>query len=88
MVEASHYHGAPENLVAFSEARALTREQEQQIITLSRGVAPPRLILSTIRAADPSLRATGQDIHNVKKRNRSQFLLGRTLLEALEESTS
>ncbi|RKF60129.1 hypothetical protein OnM2_054071 [Erysiphe neolycopersici] len=47
------------------------------------GGVPPRLILSTMRAAYPSFRATGQDIYNVKKRGCSQFLLGRTLLKAL-----
>ncbi|RKF63065.1 hypothetical protein OnM2_028105 [Erysiphe neolycopersici] len=43
-----------------------------------------------MRAADPSFQATGQYIYNVKKRDRSQFLSGRTplekLLETLEEN--
>lgn len=86
VVDASHNHDATNDLAAFPEARALTQEQEQQIVTLSKGGAPPRLILSTMRAADLSFRATGQDIYNVKKRDRAQFLLGRTPLEALLEN--
>lgn len=39
-----------------------------------------------MRAAHASFRATGQNIYNIKKRDRAQFLLGRTPLEALLEN--
>jgi hypothetical protein len=50
---------------------------------MDRGGAPPRVILSTLKASDPSNLSTSQDIYNIKKRKRINLLQGRTSLEAL-----
>ena len=83
MVVATHNHEAVENLAAFPGAGVLNQVQKQQILDLTEGGAPARLILSTMKRSDSAFLATGQDIYNVRKRDRAEFLLGRSPLEAL-----
>ena len=80
---ATHSHEAPVNLAAIPAARILTEQQWQYVLDMSKSGASPHMILTSMKVSDPGCLATQQDIYNIKKKSRVEFLQGHTPLEAL-----
>lgn len=83
IINNTHTHDPSATLSEIPAERVRTTEQDATILAMDRGGALPRVILSTIKAADPSNLTTAQDIYNIKKRKHNDILQGRTSLEAL-----
>ena len=82
----NHNHPLEENLVGHSIARRMTTGQESLIINAIATGAPPRAALALAREQDPTFLASSQDVKNLKKKKRKDFLAGRSLIDAFFES--
>jgi hypothetical protein len=74
-------HPLEENLVGHSIARRMTTGQESLIISAIATGAPPRAALALAREQDPIFLASSQDVKNLKKKKRKDFLAGRSLID-------
>lgn len=82
----THNHEPSNNLAEIPAARSLTTDQLDQVIEMTKEGAPPRAIIKTLKASDPSNRTIAQDLYNIRKKRRTDFLRGRPPLEALFDS--
>lgn len=79
----SHNHERSSNIAAYPSARTLAPDDISTIERISRAGAAPKVLLSTLRQANPNILMIAQDIYNVKKTLRMRNLCGCTPLEAL-----
>ncbi len=82
-----HNHD-PSDPTAYHSARQLTTEEKTVVKGMTKSGAAPKIILATLNDAraisgDRKAAVIGQDIYNVKKRQRLEELQGRTPVEAL-----
>jgi hypothetical protein len=87
-ITGEHNHALPNNLAGHAVGRAPKPEEREKILSLSNQGIAPKFIKAVLRTDFANSLITDQDIYNIKKAARNQFLQGRTPMEALIDMVS